>query len=339
MDLLYSMVEDNIRFNTSEKHDCMKNLKKIVALFDKKKTLFTERGKIRSKLLMDQQILEEHRRRNEENHAYYQEQIDEYKENIEKKEEFVKSYEKKFNEVEIYVQRQSKNSKNPLYDCFFTFEILPFIYANEDLNLKKRAITEEVKVIRNDIKELLKENVELKKRDDDIDMTEDTAVIEKNNKIKSLIKMYQTKIKFLEKNNEQLRKKLTGYKMKVDKLAFSNLDLNNRIKDECSKKENRKMIKNLEIKIEEEDIEKERKLEEEAHTIDRKESDIAEDTNEERKESMNNNDKKNDLMEPSLIIKDGFNETNYNDFLINKTNISVIRDAFGDISCIEKNNN
>jgi len=338
MDLLYSMVEDNNKFNTSEKHDCMKNLKKIIALFEKKKNLFTERGKIRSKLLMDQQILEEHRRRNEENHAYYQEQIDEYKENIEKKEEFEKSYEKKFNEVEIYVQRQSKNSKNPLYDCFFSFEILPFIYANEDLNLKKRAMVDEVKGIRNDIKELLKENVELKKRDDDIDMTEDNAVMEKNNKIKSLIKMYQTKIKFLEKNNEQLKKKLSGYKMKVDKLAFSNLDLNNRIKDECSKKENRKMIKNLEIKIDEED-DIDKKIEEEPHKQYRKESDVVDDTNEEQKQSITTNDKKNDYQEPSLIIKDGFNETNYNEFLINKTNLSVIKDAFGDISCIEKNNN
>jgi hypothetical protein len=315
----------------------MKNIKKIKALFDRKKTLFTERSKIRSKLLMDQQILEEHRRRNEENNAYYQEQIDEYKENIEKKEEFIKSYEKKFNEVEIYVQRQSKLSKNPFYDCFFTFEILPYIYANEDQNLKKKILTDEMKVIRNDIKDLLKENVDLKKRDDNIDITDDnTAIVEKNNKIKSLIKLYQTKIKFLEKNNDQLKNKLSGYKNKVDKLAFSNFDLNNRIKDECYKKENRKMIKNIESKILEVDEEREKKFGEE-NKNERLDTEKNED-NMERKESLPNNDKKTENNEPSLMIKDGFNETNYNEFLVNKTNMSVIKDAFGDISCIEKNN-
>jgi len=40
---------------------------------------------MRSKLLMDQQILEEFKRRSEENNAYYQEQVDEINENIEKK--------------------------------------------------------------------------------------------------------------------------------------------------------------------------------------------------------------------------------------------------------------
>jgi len=44
---------------------------------------------------MDQQILEELKRRNSENSTYFQEQIDEYQENIDKKIEFVKQYEKK----------------------------------------------------------------------------------------------------------------------------------------------------------------------------------------------------------------------------------------------------
>jgi len=43
------------------------------------------------------------------------------------------------------------------------------------------------------------------------------------------------------------------------------------------------------------------------------------------------------MLDPSIMIKDGFNETHYNEFLVNKTNVSMMKD-FGDISCIEKNN-
>lgn len=334
IDLLNSMIEDNSKFNINEKHECIKNIKKIKAMFEKKKKLFTEKSKIRSKLLMDQQILEEHRRRNEENNAYYQEQIEEYKENIEKKDEFVKNYEKKFNEVEIYVQRQSKLSKNPLYDCLFSFEILPFIYANEDLNIRKKLLNDEIKVIKNDIKDLLMENIELKKRDDNIDVTQDNAITEKNNKIKSLIKLYETKINFLQKNNDQLKNKLSAIKTKVDKISYLNIDLNNKIKDEFSRKEKRKLTS--ENRIDEEDEEVEKKLDQADYNNQLKEIDHCEDDGCDRKESNYiHNDKKNEMVEP---IRDGFNETNYNEFLVNRTNISVIRDCFGDISCIEKNN-
>jgi len=150
----------------------------------KRKKLRKDKGKMRSKLLMDQQILEEFKRRSEENNAYYQEQVDEINENIEKKDEFIKQYEKKFNEVEIYVQKQSRQGKNPQFDYLIGFEILPFIYANNSVNLSKKQLADELRNVKIDLNNILKENVQLKKRDENIEVTEENNT-EKQNKLKN----------------------------------------------------------------------------------------------------------------------------------------------------------
>jgi len=191
---------------------------------------------MRSKLLMDQQILEEFKRRSEENNAYYQEQVDEINENIEKKDEFIKQYEKKFNEVEIYVQKQSRQGKNPQFDYLIGFEILPFIYANNSVNLSKKQLADELRNVKIDLNNILKENVQLKKRDENIEVTEENNT-EKQNKLKMIIKQYQTRINFLETNNDLLKNKLNNLRSKGENINFLNMDLNNKIKFESNKNE------------------------------------------------------------------------------------------------------
>ena len=115
--------------------------------------------------------------------------------------------------------------------------------------------------------------------------------------------------------------------------------MNNRIKDEFTRKDNKKTVNIIGNDILEVDEDGDKKTNEVLNQKEMISNDLHEDNTNERKDSnCNNNEKKLDMVDPSLIIKDGFNETNYNEFLVNKTNMSVIRDAFGDISCIEKNN-
>jgi len=219
-----------------QKHSILQTIKKIKILFEKKKKLRKDKGKMRSKLLMDQQILEEFKRRSEENNAYYQEQVDEINENIEKKDEFIKQYEKKFNEVEIYVQKQSRQGKNPQFDYLIGFEILPFIYANNSVNLSKKQLADELRNVKIDLNNILKENVQLKKRDENIEVTEENNT-EKQNKLKKMIiKQYQTRINFLETNNDLLKNKLNNLRSKGENINFLNMDLNNKIKFESNKK-------------------------------------------------------------------------------------------------------
>ena len=165
---------------------------------------------------MDQQIMEEFRRRNLENNAYYEEQIEDYLEHSDKKESFIKQFEKKFSEVEIYVQREAKGY--PEFDCFLNFQIVPFICKNEKIARRKCQVVDALKTARSEFDCLLKENREIKQEDyNDTEERENKHIqrISKennwNNKIDLLVELYNTKIQVLQKNiiyKKEIKKKL-----------------------------------------------------------------------------------------------------------------------------------
>lgn len=232
IDLYENMIYDHISFTSEQRKFIKSYIEKIKELFNKKKTLREDKIKLRGKLLMDKQIMEEFRRRNEENNAYYQEQVEEHKENLEKKDSFIKQFEKKFYEVEIYVQREAKNDKHK-WDHFLNFEILGFINNNELLNRKKVEILDETKAVRDDIDEILKENVELKKRDESIDMSD--VYDNQKTKYASLIKLYKSKIKFLERNKEHLNQVLNSLNCQMENNATSYQDESSlKVKPKCN---------------------------------------------------------------------------------------------------------
>lgn len=235
-ELFENMIYDYLPYSMEQRKFIKTYIEKIKDLFKKKKKLREDKTKLRGKLLMDKQIMEEFRRRNEENNAYYQEQVEEHKENLEKKESFIKQFEKKFFEVEIYVQREAKNDKEK-WDHFLTFEMLAFINNNEMLNRKKFEILDEIRAIRDDMNEILKENVELKKRDEYIDMSEEYD--NQKSKYTSLIKLYQTKIKFLERNKNHLNTVLSSLNSQMaENMALRNVNTlqNQQVKHKFSTK-------------------------------------------------------------------------------------------------------
>jgi prefoldin subunit 5 len=353
IEMFETMFPDFSDFNSEQKKGIHTIIHRIKDLFNKKKKLREGKGKLRGKLLMDQQILEEYKRRNEENHAYYQEQVDEYKENIEKKDSFVKQFEKKFNEVEIYVQREAKNNKN--YEHFLCFEMIGFIYNNEMLHRRVMSFNDEIRQVRDEINEILKENVELKKRDEYIDMSEDFDT--KKYKYKSLIKLYKGKIRHLEKNNEHLRQVLAGLNNKLQNTTSYNKDLNQQVKkgpestiSPIHKKLNsiaaiqfneiklKELVKNKKDgKILEEDL-----LDNDHHGIEEYDNDPSSsdiDENEENEENENKNNNINtmftDLKHTSMINEEPSMLTKTPDYNMNK--ITDNRDIW-DISCIENTN-
>ena len=127
IELLKNYIESSKKFNPEQKEKIIFNINNLKAIVEEKKNLKNEKQKLSGKILMDQQILQEFKRRNLENSAYFQEQMDEYKENLDKKNDFVKQYEKKFNEVQIYVHRQVKTQKNNNYNYLNDYEIINFI--------------------------------------------------------------------------------------------------------------------------------------------------------------------------------------------------------------------
>jgi hypothetical protein len=214
-EILNTMLKENNNFTQDSKIQLFSTIERIRDLVAKKKSLRENKMKIRGKLLMDKQIMEEYKRRNEENNAYYNEQMGEHKENLEKKESFIKQFLKKFNEVEVYVQRESKNYPNK-WENLETFEIAAFINENETLHKIRLDIIDEMNSVREDMNAILRENVEMKKRDEYIENSDDND--DQNIKYVTLVNNYEKKIKYFENNNENLRNVLQNLTSKFEKI-------------------------------------------------------------------------------------------------------------------------
>jgi len=227
-EILITILKENNNYTKENKSQLCAIIDKIQDLVEKKKSLRENKMKMRGKLLMDKQIMEEYKRRYEENNVYYSEQIDEFKENLDKKESFIKQFFKKFKEVEIFVQRESKNRKHK-WENLENFEIIPFINQNEELHKKKLEIIDEMNSVRYDMNEILRENVELKKREEYIDISDDN--IYQPTKYETLLNNYMKKIKYFEKYNENLKSVLKNLTIKLDKISgVSKFRLNQPVK-------------------------------------------------------------------------------------------------------------
>lgn len=208
LELLENMLEYHNKNEKKQKSlkSCINNCK---LYFGKIKDLRNEKYKLRSKHLMTQQIYQEYQRRNDENENFYSEQIEEIEENISKKEFFLKQFEKKFNEVEIYVQRESKLIKDEqAFKKFHFFKILTFINTNDALQYRKLILNEGITKALEELKNLKKENFEMKKREKNQNMKrafdKDKDVGQKIND-RIIENSYKRKIAFLERKIQHLK--------------------------------------------------------------------------------------------------------------------------------------
>lgn len=158
---------------------------------------------------MTKQIYYEIKRTHLENKEYYQEQVLEFSENVEKKFSFSKQLEKKFEEVEIFVRRESKES---IYEDKFNylqnFKIVDFLNDNVFFLRQKSQSVLEFNNYKRDLAEIITENIEVKNaynrnkvfkqntnKKKEIYFTKENRIIEK----------YLNKNKYLERNNEHLK--------------------------------------------------------------------------------------------------------------------------------------
>ena len=153
-----------MKVKQEQKRKLMNSFEKIMNYYTLKKKLRLSINDINGKILINKQIIEETRRRNEENYLYYKDQIIELTDNVNKKSSLVKQIQKKFNEVEIYIQRECKNPENiNKYGHWSSFTIVPFMNKNESL-IKRKAYFDLAKEQKNTkINMLLEENETLKK--------------------------------------------------------------------------------------------------------------------------------------------------------------------------------
>jgi len=187
-----------LKFKQPEKNILIASLKQISNYFNEKKNYRKKKNEINSKMLINKQIIEEIKRRRDEGYLMYKEQMSNLSESVTKKTSLVKQFQKKFSEVEIFIQRESQTEEHiEQYGKWKTFTVIPFMKRNEDILKKKCLYEEEVNKKKKEIEKLEKENAILK------DNKEINLNININDKI---IKDYYEKILEINKKENELMK-------------------------------------------------------------------------------------------------------------------------------------
>jgi len=152
-----------LKLKESEKNKLITSIKKITNYFNEKKNYQKKKNEINSKMLINKQIIEEIKRRRDEGYLMYKEQMTNLSESVTKKTSLVKQFQKKFSEVEIFIQRESQTEEHiDKYGKWKTFTVIPFMKRNEDILKKKCFYEEEVNKKKTEIENLEKENAKLK---------------------------------------------------------------------------------------------------------------------------------------------------------------------------------
>ena len=171
----------------------LEKFEKIYKYYNNKQEYRFKIKNINSKILMNKQIIEEIKRRKDEIVFMHKDQINNMQNSVNKKGNVVKLSQKKFKEVEIFIQRESKKEENlEKYGKWKTFTLIPFMRKNEELLKRKFFFETEIK--------RLKENIDAIKKESDIYKREKTEN-------KKLTFTYGNRIKIIEnyyKNNLKL---------------------------------------------------------------------------------------------------------------------------------------
>ena len=142
-----------------QKKKLITSIKTITNYFNEKKSYRKKKNEINSKMLINKQIIEEIKRRRDEGYLMYKDQMTNLSESVTKKTSLVKQFQKKFSEVEIFIQRESQTEEHiEKYGKWKTFTVIPFMKRNEDILKKKCFYEEEVNKRKKEIENLEKEN-------------------------------------------------------------------------------------------------------------------------------------------------------------------------------------
>ena len=144
-----------MKYNKTDLNGIFQNFKKKIEEKNNKKKNIMD---LCSKILIENQITQELKRKIEENNDYYQEKIIEFETNSTNKDEYLKSFEKKLFEVEIYIQKHTKNLKNSKYEKYKFWKLHSFLDIYNSLIKKKNLLQKDLITIGQTINELKIEN-------------------------------------------------------------------------------------------------------------------------------------------------------------------------------------
>ena len=212
MDINLKMILDVtgvIKMGKNKKNLIIKRIKIINNLFEKYQSLRKETKNIKTKNLVNNQICSEIKRRINESNKFYNNKINDIDTMIKKKNLYLKKTQKKFNEIQIYIRRESQYfyGYRKIYANFF---IKPFIIENENFVRNKNKLKEEIankkkiiNILNNEILDIKNKNKltinNIKDNNNIIENEKEKDI--KYNKLNNYLLSIEEEIKYYEKLN------------------------------------------------------------------------------------------------------------------------------------------
>ena len=303
----------------------IKNLEKIIKINKKKEELLNKIKEKKSKNLIQLQICLEHKRKLEETVEKYKDSLFDNEDAVNNKDEYVKLFQKKFVEVEIYLKRVTNDLPDVKKKKYYqNYKMDNFLLLNTNLNKKKQKIIEDISKYDEEKKKLKLENESIKKEEviehKKDDENENEIKIEKKN-LKKKNELVEEKYKKLIEDKNNKIKKLKNF-LNDNKSVENIIKNKNEIKnnDSINNIDNIKENKNIMFKkVEVKKVKKERN---------KIETNIEDEENNKSILPKDMTKRMNSFMDLSIVLND-------NSKIKESVNKNISR-MWGDVSAIER---
>ena len=232
IDILKQFLSSN---KNNNKNELIPLLNSLIEKEKKKSKIIDKIKEKKSKILIDNQIITDKKRKIEEKNFFNKNKIKENEERLDNKEEYMKVLHKKMREVEIYIHKNTINLKNfSKKKKYQSFSMLNFVETNNDFVRQKKELNKLIDNTKNNYKNELEENKLIKQ---ELKNEKEKNLIEKNKeeiKIKKISDKYKNKIKLMKLRTNILRNTYNKLNKKIKILKFDELNTNidNNKKDE-----------------------------------------------------------------------------------------------------------
>ena len=217
----------------------LEKLENIIKIYKNKKEIINKIKEKKSKNLIQLQINLEHKRKLEETVEKYKDSLFDNEDAVNNKDEYVKLFQKKFVEVEIYLKRVTAELPDIKRKKYYqNYKMDNFLTLNTTLNKNKQKIIEDISKYDEEKKNLKIQNQKIKKEE----VVEHNKDDEEEKEIKSEKQNIKKKNEILEEKYKKLIEKKKESINLLKQFIDKNININNIIK-------NKNEIKN-EIKIE-----------------------------------------------------------------------------------------
>ena len=209
-------------FFDSSNTTIIEEISKLNEINKKKSDLVNEMKEKKSKILIENQIFFDVKREFDENSDNYRDSIIEAQDNVNNKDEYVKLFQKKFVEVEVYLNRITADMTDKERKAYYqNYKMSDFTDLNNLLLNKKNKLSKQVEKFATDIENIKKDNKKLIEEED-------------QEKIQKKESKNSEDIVNNEQKNKQLEKKINNLENKVQKITHRKDILQNFFKNNFS---------------------------------------------------------------------------------------------------------